>query len=338
MAGAVRERLAESPVNRPFRPLRVQPESVLAKERSMAQVPVPPGEGGRLAALGRYAVLDTPPEEAFDRLARLAARLLETPIILICLVDADRLFLKARIGFAPGQVPRDHGFCAHAIRGDGVTVVEDATKDPRFAGNPFVTGAPAARFYAGAPLRTPERWPIGTLCAMDRAPRRPAPKQVQALTDLAALVVDQLELRRQAAERGRTEALLSTALDSLPFEFWVRDREHRCVLQNPVARALHRDLLGTLPDEPGLPAENAGQQLADRHRALAGETVRGQVTETVRGASTVLAKIVAPVRVGANGAQGFLLARPMPAEEVSAWAAAWDERRLHGPCLDLLRI
>ena len=279
---------------------------MLAEGMCMVPAPLPPDEGERLEALRRYAVLDTPSEDAFDRIARLAARLLDVPIVLLALVDAERCFFKARLGLDRAEVPRSQAFSAHAILDDAVLLVENAALDPRFAMGPLVAGPSAIRFCAAAPLRTPEGRRVGALCALDRTPRRLPPALVEALADLAALAVDRLEQRRQAEERGRTEAILRAALDSLPLEFWARDREHRCILQNPVARTRRGDLIGTLPDDPGLPPETAAARLADGRRALAGDTVRGEVVETVGGAPTILDKIVAPVRAADGTVLGYL--------------------------------
>ncbi|WP_150558669.1 GGDEF domain-containing protein [Pandoraea bronchicola] len=153
-------------------------------------------EAERLAALRRYEILDTPPEAAFDRIARLASYVLGAPISLVSLIDETRQWFKARQGLETTQTPRSMAFCAHAILGDDVLVVPDARADRRFADNPLVTGEPNIRFYAGAPLRTPEGHRLGTLCVLDRKPRTLDPEKCALLADLSALVVDELELRR----------------------------------------------------------------------------------------------------------------------------------------------
>ncbi|WP_374622295.1 GGDEF domain-containing protein [Pandoraea sp.] len=155
-----------------------------------------PDEAERLAALRRYAILDTPPEPAFDRIVRLASHLLGAPISLVSLIDESRQWFKARQGLEVSQTPRSIAFCAHAILGDDVLVVPDARADRRFADNPLVTGAPNIRFYAGAPLRTPEGHRLGTLCVLDRRPHTLDDEKRALLADLSALVVDALELRR----------------------------------------------------------------------------------------------------------------------------------------------
>ncbi|MFS6706527.1 GAF domain-containing protein, partial [Staphylococcus aureus] len=126
--------------------------------------PVPDNEEKRVEALVSYRLMDTPPEEDFDRLAGLASRLFDVPIVLVSLLTSDRQFFKARVGFDVCETSREVSFCAHAIIQDDVLVIPDATKDPRFAFNPLVLGPPFIRFYAGKPLVTPTGEKIGTVC------------------------------------------------------------------------------------------------------------------------------------------------------------------------------
>ena len=157
-------------------------------------------ETARLAALRQYRILDTEPERAFDDLALLASHICETPIALITLVDADRQWFKARTGIAETETPRAISFCAHAIRQHGLFIIQDARKDERFRDNPFVTGGPHVRFYAGAPLVTPEGHALGTLCVIDSVPRTLTAAQREALDALRRQVQAQLELRRNLHE------------------------------------------------------------------------------------------------------------------------------------------
>lgn len=157
-------------------------------------------ETARLAALRRYRILDTEPERAFDDLALLASQICQTPIALITLIDADRQWFKARTGLAATQTPRAVSFCTHAIQQHGLFVVDDARDDERFRDNPFVTGGPFVRFYAGAPLVTPEGHALGTICVIDAVPRSLTADQREALDALKRQVEAQLELRRNLHE------------------------------------------------------------------------------------------------------------------------------------------
>ena len=159
------------------------------------KAPIHPRERERLAALRQYHILDTLPEVEYDDLAKLAAHICQTPIALISLVDQDRQWFKARYGIDAAETSRDVAFCAHAILENGALVVNDALKDTRFHDNDLVVEGPKIRFYAGAPLITPEGLPLGTLCVIDRAPRDPSPAQVEALEALSRQVISQLELR-----------------------------------------------------------------------------------------------------------------------------------------------
>jgi phosphoribosyl 1,2-cyclic phosphodiesterase/FixJ family two-component response regulator len=153
--------------------------------------PVPDDERERLQALSRLGVLDTDPEERFDRITRLASAVLGVPIALVSLVDTDRQWFKSSHGLDTRQTPRDVAFCAHAILGDDVFVVPDALLDPRFADNPLTTGEPRVRFYAGCPLSVGGHR-VGTLCLIDHRPRQLDEAQLHLLRDLADLVRQEL--------------------------------------------------------------------------------------------------------------------------------------------------
>lgn len=160
-------------------------------------------ERRRVAALHSYQILDTNAERSFDDLALLASYICQTPIALISLVDSDRQWFKAKVGIDATDSPRSASFCAHAIKGRSLFVVDDAQHDTRFANNPFVTGAPNIRFYAGAPLVTKAGEALGTICVIDHMPRVLKPDQAAALEALSRQVVDQLELRRAAAVNAK---------------------------------------------------------------------------------------------------------------------------------------
>lgn len=163
-------------------------------------------EAARLAALDRYDVLDTPREEAFDRITRLAKRIFDVPIVLVSLVDAHRQWFKSRIGLDLQQTEREPAFCNIPIAQNAPLVVPDARADPRFAGNAFVVGEPGVRFYAGAPIVSPGGHVLGTLCLIDRKPHEFNADQLETLTELAQIVMDELELRQLANSDALTGA------------------------------------------------------------------------------------------------------------------------------------
>lgn len=150
-----------------------------------------PREATRLRALQSLHLLDTEANERYDRLTRLALRLLDVPIALVTLVDQDRQWFKSNLGLPMPETPRDVSFCGHVVSEDNVLVVPDTLEDDRFCDNPLVTGEPRIRFYAGVPIHS-DGMPIGTLCAIDVQPREYAKEDVAALSDLARLVEDEL--------------------------------------------------------------------------------------------------------------------------------------------------
>ncbi len=161
-----------------------------------AHYPVPEEESQRLAALAESRLLDTPPEEVFDRLARLAAQTTDCPIALVTLVTSQRQWFKARVGIDITETPREWSFCSHALAEGKPFVVGDASNDPRFAANPLVVGEPHIRFYAGVPLEDGAGRLLGTLCVLDREPRRLRERELRALRELAAIASDEIKRRR----------------------------------------------------------------------------------------------------------------------------------------------
>lgn len=176
----------------------------------------------RLETLRDYRVLDSAPELSFDNVTRLATALFHTPIALVSLVDEHRQWFKSRVGLEVAETPREWSFCDHAVRADSDLVVEDASRDPRFADNPLVTGEPGIRFYCGVVLHASDGQGLGTLCLIDRVPRTISREERASLEVLARQVEAELELRRRVAlleealeqERGRQDgqALLASML------------------------------------------------------------------------------------------------------------------------------
>ena len=172
----------------------------------MRQSPVPSNEAKRLQTLLDLQILDTPPDPDLDDVVRLASAICQTPISLISFLDSNRQWFKAAVGLEQKETPRDVAFCAHAICENEMMVVEDASCDPRFSENPLVQGEPQIRFYAGSPLLINEDAGVGTLCVIDRVPRKLTDLQKTALRALSRQVVHQLELRQ-------LRTLLSRSLD-----------------------------------------------------------------------------------------------------------------------------
>lgn len=183
----------------------------------MITAPLPLDEDLRLQALRRLDILDSEPEEAFDRISRLAARAFGVPIVLVSLVDEDRQWFKSHHGLAACETPRSMSFCAHAVLSKRMLVVEDTFDDERFLDNPLVLGAPYIRFYAGAPLRLADGQVIGTLCLIDTRARSFESDDAQALAEYAQLIEREIEVRHQlirsrtAHERDRRSLAISEA-------------------------------------------------------------------------------------------------------------------------------
>ncbi|AZG15919.1 MULTISPECIES: GGDEF domain-containing protein [Cupriavidus] len=154
--------------------------------------PIPSNEAARLATLRSLSVLDTPPEERFDRLTRLAKRLFGVPIAVVSLIDANRQWFKSCQGLDVTETSRGTSFCGHAICGDDILLIPDATQDARFHDNPLVTGEPHIRFYAGRPLSAPNGAKLGTLCLIDRKPRSFDDEDRALLHDLARMAEQEL--------------------------------------------------------------------------------------------------------------------------------------------------
>jgi sigma-B regulation protein RsbU (phosphoserine phosphatase) len=211
---------------------------------------IPANESQRLAAVRRYDVLDTPPDGAFDRVTKLAARHFDVPVSIVSIVDTDRIWFKSHHGLDVDEIGRDPGLCASAILGTAPWVVENAAVDPRTMANPLVAGEMGLRFYAGAPLTTHDGFRLGTLCVIDQQPREFSEDDATVLADLADVVMDELELRLAARATVDRELVLREQAEQM-------------------ARQLQASLL-----PPALP-EIAGVELASLYRPADAGVVGG---------------------------------------------------------------
>jgi len=202
---------------------------------------LPPDETRRLQALLDLKLLDTAPEERFERITRLAARLFGVPMAMVGLLDAERLWFKSRIGVEDQEIPRVATFCGHTILQDDVFVVEDAADDPRFADNPLISDQLQLRFYAGLPLAAPDGSRVGTLCVLDHQPRAFGDADRLLLRDLAALVTCEFAtdaLQRALAQQRDSETWLRTLLNHLPESVLMLDDSATVLSVNPAAERM----------------------------------------------------------------------------------------------------
>lgn len=199
----------------------------------MTPPPIPSDEAKRLATLQSYGILDTLPEPQYEDITRLAAQICGVPVVAISLIDSHRQWFKSAIGLDVRETSRDVSFCAHAMLGEGVFVVPDATLDERFADNPLVVDGPRIRFYAGTPLVTSDHQPLGALCAIDTVPRELSPPQLDALQALGRQVMAQLELHRTLAEQtALNRRLLASEAESRRLSLIARQSAHAVVITN----------------------------------------------------------------------------------------------------------
>ncbi|MCC5873926.1 MAG: sensor domain-containing diguanylate cyclase [Gammaproteobacteria bacterium] len=203
----------------------------------MIEPDTPRDEQARLEALRSLSILDTPPEERFDCLTRLAKRFFDVPIALVSLVDADRQWFKSCVGLGVSETSRDISFCGHAILGDEPFVVPDAIADARFEDNPLVSGEPHIRFYAGCPLSAPNGRKLGTLCVLDRQPRVLDEDDLAVLKDLASMVEREL-----AAVHMATLDELTGISNRRGFIMLVQHSLRICVRQKMSASLVFMDL------------------------------------------------------------------------------------------------
>ncbi|CNE18139.1 sensor domain-containing diguanylate cyclase [Yersinia nurmii] len=203
----------------------------------MQTPPKPPDESARIATLRAYNILDTSPEERFDRITRLAKRLFNVPIALISLVDVNRQWFKSSVGLAASETSRDISFCGHAILEEGILMVPDALTDQRFCDNPLVIDAPGIRFYAGCPLVVPNGSKLGTLCLIDLEPRSLDETDQQLLCDLAKMAEQEI-----AAVQLATIDELTQLTNRRGFEILAQHALTYCVHNNIPASVVFFDL------------------------------------------------------------------------------------------------
>lgn len=224
-------------------------------------------EAQRLAAVRRYEVLDTPPDGAFERITALAARLFDVPISIVSIVDADRIWFKSHHGVDAEEVDREPGLCASAVLQSGPWLVNDARNDPRTLANPLVAGELGLQFYAGVPLTTHDGYNLGTLCIIDQQPRELNDAQVASLSDLAQVVMDELELRLAARRTVELESQLRRGAED-------------------IARTLQHSLLpARIPEIPGL-------NIAARYHVANADQVGGDFYDVVPDAAGGCAIVV----------------------------------------------
>lgn len=164
---------------------------------------LPVSEAQRIATLRQLLILDTAPEARFDLITAYAASQFGVPIALVSLVDASRQWFKSCVGLEAAETPRDISFCGHAILQDGIFEIPDARADPRFADNPLVTGDPWIRFYAGCPLVMDNGEAVGTLCLIDRVPKRLGGWEREHLLVLGKMVAAELQGVSAGTVEGR---------------------------------------------------------------------------------------------------------------------------------------
>lgn len=251
----------------------------------MPEAKLPPSEVKRLKSLQALGILDTPPERRFDRLTRIAAHMMDTPIALISLVDENRQWFKSHYGLDVCETSREASFCAHALESRLALTVPDATADARFSDNPLVTDSPGIRFYMGVPLRGPSDHILGTLCVMDSKPREVSADDELALRDLAEVVEDELgrqELHAVSKQLQQSNQRLEAVIYNSPLAIITGNIEQRIEVWNPSAERLFGQSA----------AEATGRMLGDispvlscRLSALSTQTAEG---DTVRDEQIVI--------------------------------------------------
>src|SRR3989338_5370349 len=201
----------------------------------MLEAPIPKNEAERLAALKSLHILDTPAEERFDRIARMAQQIFNVPISTLSLVDSNREWFKSCVGVSASEGPRTISFCGHAMLEDDLFLIPDTKKDPRFADNPMVVGKPYLRFYAGQSLANAAGFKIGTFCIKDTKPRTLTEEEKGIVKDLAAwaeLEINMHDLGMALEERRLAEERFHAILEAAPEAMIIVNQKGEIVIVN----------------------------------------------------------------------------------------------------------
>ncbi len=273
----------------------------------MLKPPLPPDEAERLAALHRLGILDTAPEERFDRITRLARELFDVPIALVSLIDAERQWFKSRSGLEVAETPHAVSFCGHTILNEDTLVVSNAPEDDRFAGNPLVEGEPHIRFYAGHPLTAEGGHRVGTLCLISDQPRQFTSGERDALQDLAALVEGELRSERLSVAISAVEqahhllqhqhGYLEGLMESVQVGIIACDAGGILTVFNRAAREMHG--IPEAPVGPDVWTDRFSLRRADGVTPLPKEEIplfRALQGETVQGSPMAIARPGGPAR------------------------------------------
>lgn len=249
----------------------------------MGSVPFPDDENRRLEQLKELDLLDTPAEDRFDRITRLACEALGVGNSAINLVDAERQWAKSTCGVEATEAPREHSFCARAILDDSITVIPNARLDHQFQDNPMVTGDPHIRFYMGKPIHTAQGFRVGTLCVFDSHPREPSDGEKRSLEDLAAIVDAEIQRRKLSVERSRlrdelAEAERRSRIDGLT-ELW-----NRTAILELIDSEVERSNRQELPVSVAMADLDDFKQINDTHGHQAGDKILRTVAELIRQA------------------------------------------------------
>jgi PAS domain S-box-containing protein len=330
------------------------------KAPAKRKVPVPCNEAERLAALHACAILDTEPEECFDDIARLAAYVCGTPIALVSLVDAARLWFKAKVGFDASELPRESTFCTQAILKPEPFVIENASADKRFAKNPYVISDPHVRFYAAVPLVTPDGHALGVLCVIDHVPRTLEDEQHEALNVLARQTMTQIQLRRNSnalAELNQKldrEMFVRASAELERVELLTREQEARAAAEANEQR--YRFLAESIPQQvwtaqPDGSLDYVNQQTVEYFSRSNAEMIGDNWQQVIHPddlpdclerwrkalATGEVYEVEFRLRRGSDGDYRWHLGRALPMRDASGHIIRWfgtntdidDQKRLH---------